>query len=105
MHQAPSVRPGKYARIHERIITSLRSITLTRPAGPGPRGAAGAPGSADLRAGRAPDRGDLPVPAPGRRLRRPPRLGIMGPALLLSLAGVEMPARPRHRPRAGASRQ
>src|SRR5580700_7679662 len=98
MRQAPSVRPGQYARIHERIITSPRSITPIRPAGPGPRGAAGAPRSADLRAGRAPDRGDLPIPDPGRRLRRPPRLGIMGPALLLSLAGVEVPAGAGHRP-------
>ena len=68
------------------------------------RGAAGAAGGADLRAGRAPDRGDVPVPAAGRRLRRAAGLGVVGPAVVLGVAGVEVPAGAGHRPRAGPRR-
>src|SRR5207247_2424287 len=60
--------------------------------------AGGAAGGADLRAGRAPGRGDVPVPGPAGRGRRAPRLGQLGDELLRAVAVVEVPAVLRHRP-------
>src|ERR1700732_4521854 len=54
-------------------------------------GAAGAARGADLRAGRAPGRGDLPVPGPARGLRRAPGLGRLGDDELRGVAVVEVP--------------